>query len=59
MNMEQWWNDNDREIEGLREKPVPVLLFTRNITWTDLDMNPGLCCERPVTNHLSYGTANK
>ena len=31
-------------------------LSTINVTWTDMGLNPGLCSQRPATNHLSYGT---
>jgi hypothetical protein len=31
-------------------------LPTTNPTWTALDESPGLRFEKPVTNHLSYGT---
>jgi hypothetical protein len=33
-------------------------LSTTNSTWTDPGMNLGLCGERPVTKHLSHGTAS-
>jgi hypothetical protein len=44
--------------EEIGEKPVPVpyCLYQKS-TWTDLGTNPGLCCERPMTNHLCHGTA--
>jgi hypothetical protein len=32
-----------------------TMMPTTNPIWTDMDMNPGLCGERPVTNHLSQG----
>jgi hypothetical protein len=31
-------------------------LSTTNPTWTDPSANPGLCGNRPATNHLSHGT---
>jgi len=32
---------------------------TRNPSWTDLEWNPGLRGDRPVTNRLNYGKALK
>jgi hypothetical protein len=40
-----------------RRKPAPVLLSTTNLTWPDLDSNPGRRSEKPATNRLTYGTA--
>jgi hypothetical protein len=45
------------ETEGLGEEPVSATLFTRNLPSSDLGANPALCCEKPATNRLSYGTA--
>jgi hypothetical protein len=42
-----------------RKTCLSVTLSTTNPTWTDLSTNPGLCGEKPATNHLSYGTANQ
>jgi hypothetical protein len=47
------WNDNDRENQRTRRKPCPsATRSTINPTWTDPGANPGLCGERPATNHL-------
>jgi hypothetical protein len=40
-----------------RKACLSANLFTKNPTWTDQGMNPGLHCEKPTTNRLSYGTA--
>jgi hypothetical protein len=39
-----------------KSAPVPTL-STTDPTWTDPSANPVLCRDRPVTNRLSYGTA--
>jgi hypothetical protein len=40
-------------------KPCPsVILSTTDSTWLDLGSNPGCGGGKPVTNRLSYGTAN-
>jgi hypothetical protein len=50
----QWWND----IEELWEPPVKVPLCTPpSPTWIDVSANLGLRGEKPVTNHVSHGTA--
>jgi hypothetical protein len=36
---------------------LSATLFTTNLTWTDLDVNPGLSGERPETIHLTQGMA--
>jgi hypothetical protein len=54
--MEHRWN----EIESTRRNNCPsATLSTTNFTWTDSGSNPGLRVERPVTNHLSHGTAKE
>jgi hypothetical protein len=58
MNMEQWWNDIDRENRRTRRKTYPsATLSTTNPTWLDPGANPGRRGERPATNDLSHGTA--
>jgi hypothetical protein len=47
------WNDIDRETQKTMIKTCP------NAIWADLGANPGLCGERPATNHLSHGTKNR
>jgi hypothetical protein len=45
------------ENQGTRRKTCPsATLSTTNTTWTDQGANPGLGCEKPATNRLSYGT---
>jgi hypothetical protein len=40
------------------EQHPPFTTFSNiNSTWTDMGLNPGMCGNRPATNHLSYGTA--
>jgi hypothetical protein len=51
------WNLRGK-IEVLGEKSFSATLSTTNPTWTDPGSNPGLCGERPATNHRSHGTAN-
>jgi hypothetical protein len=41
-----------------RRKPcLSATLSNTNLTWTDLESNPGLRGEKPATNRLSHGTA--
>jgi hypothetical protein len=49
-----------RKTEGFRETNtyLSATLSTTNPAWTDLGMNLGLYHEKPVTDHLSYGTAH-
>jgi hypothetical protein len=59
MNVEQsveWELAGETEILG--ENPS-VTLSTTNPTWPDLGSNPGSHGGKPVTNRLSYGTANR
>jgi hypothetical protein len=51
---EPWWNDIDRGNQRTRRKTRPsATLSATNPTWTDPDLHG----QRPVTNHLSHGTA--
>jgi hypothetical protein len=43
----------------LRITSPSAIFSTTNHTWTDPCANPGLCCKKPATNRLSYGTAYK
>jgi hypothetical protein len=53
-----WWKYIDRRKQRtLRRACSSATLSTTNATRTEPDMNPGLCGERPVTNHLSHGMA--
>jgi hypothetical protein len=48
--LEPWWNDTDRrDRRTARKSYLGVTLSTTNPTWIDLSANPGLRCERPVT----------
>jgi hypothetical protein len=40
----------------LRKSCPRASLPITNLTRTDLDTNPRLCCENPATNSLTYGT---
>jgi hypothetical protein len=52
------WNDIDRGKLKASEKTSPsATLSTENPTWTDPAANPGLCGERPASNHLGHGVA--
>ena len=51
MVMEHWRNDFDRR------KLCPSAALSTNLTWTDLAYNLCVYSERPVTDHMSYGTA--
>ena len=56
MSMEHWWNDTERGKANTQRKSRPSAnLFTTNITWTDLELNPGFHNERPATGHLIHG----
>jgi len=53
--VEWYWQGKTEE---LGEKPVPVPLWPPQIPHgMTLGANPGLRCERPATNRLSYGIA--
>jgi hypothetical protein len=41
----------------LGDKPVPVQLCPPHVPESDPGANPGLRNNKPVTNHLSHGTA--
>jgi hypothetical protein len=48
------------ENRSTRGKTCPsATLSTTNPTWTDPGMKSGLRGERPATNRLSYGTAER
>jgi hypothetical protein len=55
MSVEHWWNDADRGTG--RETGLSATLPSKNLTWTDLESNPGPRCETPGANRLSHGTA--
>jgi len=56
--MEHWWNDTDRESQGIGRKTCSIAtLSTTNLTWTDLGSKPVLHAERPVTYCLCHGMA--
>jgi hypothetical protein len=48
MNVDLWWNINDR---GKLKYPE------KNLFQCHLGSNLGLCCGRPVTDNLSFGMA--
>jgi hypothetical protein len=59
MNMEHWWNhDWPGKIIVQRYKPVLVPLTTTYNTFTELEMNPLLHSQKPVSKHLSYDGAS-
>lgn len=35
------------------------ILSTVNVTWSHLELNPNLCCDKPASDCLSYSTAWK
>jgi hypothetical protein len=48
-----------REHQRILRKTCPsVTLSTKNPSWIDPGVNPGLHSERPVTKYLSHGTAH-
>jgi hypothetical protein len=52
---EPQWEDTDRgKPKNLDKKRLSANLSNTNSTWSDLGINPGLCNERAVTNHLSH-----
>jgi len=53
MNMQYFGNDTDRG----RPKYSETNLSNTNLTWTDLESNPGPRCERLATNRQGIGTA--
>ena len=54
--MEYWWNDTDRV---KCSAGTTATLFATNSTWNGLGSNPGLRGERPATDCLSHGTAER
>jgi hypothetical protein len=57
--MEHWWNDawqGKTEVLGKHSVSGP-LLSTINSTWTLLELSPGFCDEKSVTNRLNNGMA--
>jgi hypothetical protein len=50
--MEYWWNDIDSGKPRVSEEtwPSPTLSATTNPMRNILESNPGIRCERPVTN---------
>jgi hypothetical protein len=34
-------------------------LFNKNPIWNTLDLNPVYCCDKPASDHLSYGRATE
>jgi hypothetical protein len=55
---EPWWNDiNRRKPKNLEKDLSQCHLSTTNPTWIDPGANLGVYGVRPVTNHLSHGTA--
>jgi hypothetical protein len=57
---ERRWSDIDRGNRRTPRKTCPgATFFTINPTWVDLGANPGLRGERPATNRLSHGTAQR
>jgi hypothetical protein len=52
--LEWYWQENQRICT---ETCPSATLSITNPTWTDPNVNPGLCSEVPVTNCLSHGTA--
>jgi hypothetical protein len=58
--MEQRWNDTDRGSRRIRRETCPSATSSiTNPTWTVLGANTGHLVEKPATNRLSYGTANR
>jgi hypothetical protein len=51
---EPWWNDVDRT----KPKNSEEALYHFVLQIPKPGAKPGLRCERPATNRLSYGTAN-
>jgi hypothetical protein len=53
----EWaWNDTDRlRMEYIEKNMSKFYFIITNPIFTALGSNPGLCDERPVTNHLNHG----
>jgi hypothetical protein len=56
INMEYWWNDDERRKLKHSEKKTSssATLSNTNPTWTTLGLNPGLYADRSSTKHLSH-----
>ena len=55
MSMEHWWNDTDRETEGLGEKPAPQCYFVHYISHMNLHgIEPGSARCLETKNNLNY-----
>jgi hypothetical protein len=58
MSMKHQWDDTDGENWSIQREMCPsTSLSTTNSIWIGLGLNPGLCSEELVTNHLGSGTA--
>jgi hypothetical protein len=57
----EWiWRNSLNYIDRGKPKYCPsVTLSTTDPKWTDPGAKPGLQVEKPVTNHLSYGTTTR
>jgi hypothetical protein len=58
------WAWSNRRIIINRRKPKELgkacssdILSTVNLKWNHLELNPGLCCDKPASDCLSYSTA--
>jgi len=61
MSMEHWWTDTNTGENRLTLKKIcpSVTRSNTNLTWSSLELNPGLCGESRATNRLRHGTANR
>jgi hypothetical protein len=58
MGMEQWWNGNQLGVESRNLQINPnVTLYTINLTWSHLALNPRLPRQKPARKCLIYNTA--
>jgi hypothetical protein len=56
--MEKWWNnDYHTKMNNLEKNLLPCHFNHHESHLKPLELNPGICSEKPALKHLSHGTA--
>jgi len=57
--IDHWWNDNDTGKTKYLEKNLSrATWLTTNLTWTDLESNTDIRCERLATKRPNHATVH-